>query len=143
MNRVLSTKTFIFSQILILIIGITILLIINYKLNIEGQTNKLYSPTGGPITAAPTTLTLSITSPDENLLSFEPRIIISGQTSPNLVVLIFNDTQNLVIKSKPDGNFSTSLYLDEGVNNITIAVFSPIGEQKTQSRTVYFSKEKI
>lgn len=143
MSKTLSTKTFVFSQIVILTVGIAILLTINYFVNVKGQTAKLYSPTGAPVTTEPATLSLNISSPDGDILTFNPSIIVSGETNPGSTVLISSDTQNLVLESKPDGAFSTTFNLDIGVNDITIAVFNKLGDVRTQNRTVYFSKEKI
>lgn len=143
MSKTLSTKAFIFSQIMILTIGIVTLLIINYFVNVKGQTAKLYSPTGAPVTSEPATLSLNISSPDGDILSFNSSIIVSGDTNPESTVLISSDAQNLILESKNDGSFSSTFSLDEGVNNITIAVFNKLGDIRTQNRTIYYSKEKI
>lgn len=96
-----------------------------------------------PVTSTPVSITLEISSPDEDTLSFDPSIIISGKTIPNSSVLISSKSNDVAIISKSDGAFSTLLDLDEGVNNIQISVFDQNGEQKDISRTVYYSKEKV
>ena len=97
----------------------------------------------GPVTTSPKTLRLNLDKPDDDSLVFQNSIIISGQTTPFREVLIFTDSQDLVITSKKDGSFSTILNLDEGVNKITASVFDSDGDAKTQERTIYYSKEKI
>ncbi len=135
-------KHFILSQILLLIIGLALLTGLYYILNVQYQPpNKPFL--NGPVTTPPKTLRLDLDHPDEDSLTFQSSIIVSGQTAPLKEVLIFTDSQDLVIKSKPDGSFSTILNLDEGVNRISAAVFDATGDSRSAQRTVYYSKEKI
>ena len=138
----LSTGQFFISQLLILVVGLSLLFGLYYILNI--QYRKSDDPfSGGPVTTAPKTLRLNLDHPDDDSLTFQSSIIVSGQTAPLKEVLIFTDSQNLLITSKKDGSFSTVLDLDEGVNMITAAVFDATGDSKSAQRTVYYSNEKI
>ena len=97
----------------------------------------------GPVTKPPKTLRLDLDQPDQDFLSYSSSIIVSGKTGPAKEVLISTDTNDLVIKSKPDGSFSTVLDLDEGLNRITAVVFDSTGEFRSTERSVYYSKEKL
>ncbi len=142
MKKRLSTKYFIFSQIAILFSGLLFLLGLYYILNIQYQ--KPANPfLNGPVTTLPKTLKLDLDDPENMTLTFQDSILISGHATPAKEVLIFTDSQNLVVKSKADGSFSTLLDLGEGVNNITVVVFDTTGDIKEAERTVYYSKEKI
>jgi hypothetical protein len=142
LKKKLSTKQFFISQILILIVGLIFLGGLYYILNLQYRVDS--NPfSKGPLTSAPKTLRLDLDHPDDNSLSFEPSIIISGKTAPLKEILVFTDTQDLVITSKKDGSFSTVLNLGEGVNSITTAVFDSDGDTKSEQRTVYYSKEKL
>lgn len=142
LRKILSTKHFIISHILILITGLIFLAGLYYILNIQYQPPKeLFKM--GPVTSLPKTLRLDLDQPDADSLSFSPSIIVSGQTAPSTEVLISTDSDDLVIKSKPDGSFSTIVSLDEGVNKITTSVFDATGDSRSAERTVYYSKEKI
>lgn len=141
-NKKLSLKAFIISQVLILIIGLLFLGSLYYILNIQYQ--KSSNPfANGPVTTPPKTLVLDLSQPDEDSLVFKSYILVSGQTSPGKEVLVFTDSQNLVTKSKLNGSFSTTLELEEGVNKITVVAFDNNGESKQIQRTLYYSKEKI
>ena len=142
LKRVLSFKTFVFSQILILILGLGFVFGLNYFLNLNGFDNT-YSLSKGPVTNQPKSLRLDLEQPDDNVLSFDSSIIVSGKTAPNTEVLISTNSDDLVLKSKPDGNFSTVVNLDEGVNKISVVVFDMRGDFRSQERTVFYSKEKI
>lgn len=142
LNKNLSTKQFIISQILLLIVGLTFLFGLFYILNIQYQiSNKPFL--NGPVTTTPKSLRLDLDHPDDDTLVFQDSILISGKTSPSKEVLIFTDTQNTVINSKKDGSFSLSLNLNEGENKITVVVFDQTGDSRSIERTVYYSKEKI
>lgn len=141
-NKKISPKYFIYSQIVILILGLLFLGGLYYILNIQYQRSN--NPfVNGPVTSAPKTLKLDLDYPDEESLVFTSSILISGQTAPFKDVLVYTDSQDQVVKSKPDGRFSLNLKMDEGENKITVAVFDTNGESKSVDRTVYYSKEKI
>ena len=142
MNKSLSTKTFILTQGFILIISLCFLYGLYYILNQDQSPKGTYSSSGGPVTSQPNTLTLELQQPDDDLLTYQPSIIVSGSTSQNLEVLI-GGNQDLVIKSKTDGSFSTVFNLVEGINLITVAVFDSTGDQRSSVRSVYYSKEKL
>ena len=141
-RKKLSTKQFIVSLAFILILSLIFLGGLYYILNIQYQQPKnLFLR--GPVTMTPKSLILNLDQPDDNLLTFQSSIIISGKTAPAVDILISTDLDDLVIKSKIDGSFSTILELREGVNIINVIVFDTNGNSKSTQRTVYFSKEKI
>lgn len=142
LTRRISSKLFITSHILILILGLIFIFALYYILNIQYQKeNKPFLQ--GPVTSIPKSLRLDLDQPADNTLTFQNSVVISGQTLAAKDVLVFSDSKDLIIKSKQDGSFSTVLNLQEGVNFITVAVFDTNGESKSEQRTVYFSKEKI
>ena len=141
LTRKLSSKAFYLSQSLILIFGLIFLSGLYYILN-SPQNNSSYT-TRGPVTILPKSLRIDLDLPEENLLTFQPSVIVSGNTLPFTQVLITTYSHDLVIESKKDGSFSTVIKLDKGVNNLTAVVFGQNGESKSIERTVYYSKEKI
>ena len=120
LTRKLSSKAFYLSQSLILIFGLIFLSGLYYILN-SPQNNSSYT-TRGPVTILPKSLRIDLDLPEENLLTFQPSVIVSGNTLPFTQVLITTDSQDLVIESKKDGSFSTVIKLDKGVNNLTAVV---------------------
>ena len=141
-TKKLSTKQFFFFHLLILITTLTLFFGLYYILNIQYQ--KSTNPfSNGPITTPPKSLRLDLDQPDDDILTYQSSIIISGKTSPLMDVLIFTDSQDLVIKSKPDGSFTIILNLDPGTTKIVAAVFDQTGDSRTTQRTVYYSKEQL
>lgn len=143
MDRKLSTKSFIISQILILVVSLIFLAGLYYLLNFYNQSAKLSSFQAGPVTRPPATLTLELSSPEENFLTFDPKILVSGKTLPYSQVLVSSNFNDFVTESKSDGRFSADFDLKEGINEITVAVFDKTGDQRAQNRTVYYSKERL
>jgi len=143
MNKQLSNKTFVISQLLILILGLAFIFGLNYLMNPISKAAKSTSLSEGPVTSTPASLTLEVGSPDDELLVFNSNLIINGKTLPKLNVLISSDTEDLVVVSKSDGSFTADLTLSPGVNEISIVVFDDKGDQREIRRTIYYSKEKI
>lgn len=143
MKKKLSFKGFLISITIIFILSLSFLAGLYYLLNIQYVAPKLYSPTGGPITSAPKTLRLDLQQPDNDTLTYDSSILVSGKTAPFLDVIIFSQTKDVLIKSGADGSFSTIFNLDEGENKLQVVIFDKTGDSRSDKRSVYFSKEKI
>ncbi len=142
LKKKLSSKHFIVSHILILIVGLIFLGGLYYILNIQYKTSS--DPfSNGPVTSKPSSFTLDLAQPADETLSFQGSILLSGKTGPHMEVLISTDSNDLVLESKSDGSFSTTLNLDEGVNNIKVVAFDPTGDIRETERLIYYSKEKL
>lgn len=142
LTKKVSTKHSTIFLILVFILGLSAIGWFHYLVNIQYQkSNKPFL--NGPLTMPPKTLRLDLSSPDDDILTFQNSILISGQTSSFRKILIFTDSQNLVIESKNDGSFSETLNLDEGENKISVVVFDTNGDTREAERTVYYSKEKL
>lgn len=142
LGKNLSTQSFVLSHILILVLGLIFLGGLYYILHIQYQ--KITTPfSNGPVTTIPKSLRLDLEQPEDHTLAFEPSILISGKTGPGLEVLIFTDADNWIVKSKPDGSFSTVINLTEGVNRVVATVFDNLGDSRSSQKTIYYSKEEI
>lgn len=142
LGKKLSKKHFILANLIILFTGLIFLGVLYYILNIQYEVPKTLL-SNGPVTSPPRSLRLDLEQPENNSLIFTNSIAVSGKTSTAKEVLIYTDTNDMVIESKPDGSFSGKLDLEEGENRITVAVFDSTGESRSLERTVYYSKEKI
>lgn len=140
----LFTKISIASVILLLLIATGYILALKYlSVPPNGDKNGLYGSTGQPVTREPISLTLNLNNPDDNLLVNSPNLLIQGKTLPNIVVILTQNTDDLVLQSSLAGDFSTTITLAEGVNQFNVAVFDDKGNSKIEGRTVFYSKEKI
>lgn len=110
----------------------------------KDNSDTQYSPQlNGPLTSKANTLNLELEQPLDATLTSQSSITVSGKTSPNTTVVVVNNQDIKIIDSQLDGSFSTVMHLDEGVNNIEVAIFSADGDQKQIDAQVFFSKEKI
>lgn len=101
------------------------------------------SPVTKPVTSKPVSLTLNLSAPEDNLLTFDPDLLLQGKTSPQAKVILILEKEDLALEANNFGDFSTTVKLTEGVNNITVAAFDNLGNKKSEERTVFYSKEKI
>ena len=142
LTKKLSNTTFFVSQIFILIFALIFLGVLHYVVNIQYVKSNKYA-LRGPVTTAPTILTLEITNPDDNLIIFDSPYLITGKASPKATILISSETEDMIVSAKTDGSFSINFPLIEGPNKISIIAFNQKGEERSIERIVYFSKEKI
>lgn len=142
MNRILSIKQFVISQILILLFGSGLIAVLYYVLNTD-ITVRTQIVNYLPVTKKQTALYLEVKNPDDNLLVFENTILISGTTKPNSVVLISTDEKDYGLKAGANGEFSRIIDLRVGLNNIIIYSFDGSGESKQEVRNIYYSKEEL
>lgn len=86
---------------------------------------------------------LSIDSPkDEDVVS-KKIITVSGKTIPEAIVTIISETYQDVITPAKNGDFSTTINIDDGQNVIEIRAIAPNGESSKDLRTVTFSTEEF
>lgn len=142
MDRKLSTKSFIISQVLILAAGLAFLAGIYYIVNVKGiETDKLKSY--NPVTTTPKSFNLEINNPDDDILIPDKSIIVSGTTTPGSTIIVTLENTNIGLEANSKGEFSTLISLVSGVNEINITAFDALGNSKSDTRTVYQSEEKI
>ncbi len=139
--RELSTKAFVISQILILLTGLFIF--ISLALFVNDAPGKGPWQLRQPVTQEPKSFSLTINSPEDNLLVFEPTLLISGKTSPKTTLVISSPSQDYALLSLDNGDFSKSVVLKAGLNIITINAISDDGVIKQIKKIAYYSKEKI
>ncbi len=96
-----------------------------------------------PVSQEPKSMHLEISNPDDELLSFDKTINISGKTSPKSSVVISNGDNNWGVDASDQGGFSKVIDLKPGINTVSIYGFDPQGNNKVETRTIYYSEEKI
>jgi len=79
---------------------------------------------------------LSITSPENNLITDSQRLIVSGNTHANNFVIIFVNQEENISNADESGNFSKEVRLDEGANVLTIYTINQDGLVNQATRTV-------
>ncbi len=96
-----------------------------------------------PVTSEPVSLDINLSSPDDNTIVFDKNLLVSGTTSANAyVVLSFNDHDEM-LTPEADGNFSATIELQKGLNQLKITALDSLGNSKSENRTVYYSTQQL
>lgn len=81
---------------------------------------------------------LVINSPEEELLTSEAELIVSGSANPNnFVIILVNDVET-ISNTDQAGNFSVKVKLELGGNLIEIISLDEDGKQISKQRTVVY-----
>lgn len=141
MSKNLSPTSFVFVMISILMLGCILIAALYFFLN--PKQNPIALSDYRPATTLPVSLTLDISSPDDNLLVFDNNLLVSGKTAAGVLILITSNGQNFLLNASSDGYFSQTVKLDPQVNQLSISSFDNSGNYKSEQRTIYFSEEKL
>ncbi len=137
--------------LLAVFIGITLGLMITFGIyqNREnsktGQNSDTDQLINSPTSTESATLQdpqLVINSPEEELLTSEEELIVSGSANPNsFVVILVNDAET-ISSTDQAGNFSVKVKLELGGNLIEIISLDEDGKQISKQRTVVYEATK-
>lgn len=103
--------------------------------------NEEIKPDATPIASAESTL--SITSPEDEIITDNQQLTITGTTTPNSFVVIFVNDNDTITTSDGTGNFSIEAELETGSNIILIHSLDEDGDSTIQERTVIYSTIKL
>lgn len=95
------------------------------------------TPTATPLASAQSSL--SITSPDDEIIIDQNQIAVAGTTNPNSFVVIIYNNQEKITTSDDSGNFSIQLNLETGSNVIQIHALDEDGNSTVEERTIIYS----
>ncbi|MDO8498750.1 MAG: hypothetical protein Q7S44_03110 [bacterium] len=141
MSKVLSMKTFFISMTVIFFFCLGLIIYLYSLVNSKVPNNTLLN--SWPVTSKPVSLTLDLSSPGDNMLIFDSTMLVQGKTSPQAVVILSLGRSDQAVEASPKGDFSATLKLREGVNELSVTSFDNLGNNKSLERTVYYSKEKL
>ena len=101
-----------------------------------------------PTTSTSQTVTIQIKdieiiNPKDGMVSDNKELKVTGKTKANSIVVFETDSNQFSTLSGSDGNFSQTITLMEGVNNVIISSPLDNGEIKTSMVTVFYTPEKI
>lgn len=129
-------------------LGLSLGLIITYgvyrartTLQQPAATNIETTPDATPLASAQSTL--SITSPDDEIITDQEEITIAGTSTPDSFIVIIVNNQETVTTSDSSGNFSIQSELEAGSNIIQIHALDEDGNSIIKERTVIFSTVEL
>ena len=95
------------------------------------------SPTSSP------SISLTLDQPKDEEVVDSKKLAISGKTQSNAIVIVITDSSEDVITPLANGEFSTTVNLDDGQNILEIISIAPNGESVTIKKTVTYSQEEF
>lgn len=132
---------FIAVSIGILVAGVAFFLYQTTKIlpSTKTKTISISSPTSTPIPS----VFLTVDRPRDEEVSDKKIVTISGKTVPSATIVISTQSTDQVITPASNGNFSTTLAIDDGENQIEITSIASNGEEARIVRTVTYSIESF
>lgn len=88
-------------------------------------------------------LLLSVTTPKDENVTNNKIITVAGSTDPNALVIVSTKFNDIVVNPEKNGDFSTPVTIEEGVNELTINAVLPNGESKRKTITITYSTENF
>ena len=89
------------------------------------------------------TVYISLSNPNDETIVSSKTLTINGKTNPNATIIIYTSGDQQVIQPSTQGDFSTTIAIDDGENLIKITSILPGGEITSVQRTVTYSTEKF
>lgn len=103
---------------------------------------KVISFTSPTLTPLPS-IFLTLDRPKDEEVVTSKIMIISGKTSSSAVVVVMTDSREDVITPTSNGDFSTTVSIDDGQNIVEVTAIAPNGESTTVKKTVTYSQEEF
>jgi len=112
---------------------------------VEEPSKKQSSDTsiGNPTPTPDKSLFLTVNSPTEEEVVTKKTISISGNTTPDAIIIVRTETSDDVVSPSKTGTFSVTQTLTDGTNLIQITAIFPNGEEKKIERTVTYTAEEF
>ena len=86
---------------------------------------------------------LIISQPEDNSISSEEEIAVSGSTMPEAVIVILYEEGEKILEADEDGNFETEITLMGGSNEVKVSAYDSEGSEASQTLTVVYSTAEI
>lgn len=134
-----------------IIIGFALGLVITFGIWTTNQALKKSAtekPTPVEEVVSPTPIleekfSLVLHSPENNSISVEETIEVSGETAPSAIIVILYQEGEKILEADEKGEFSTEVALAGGSNEITVSAYNQEGDEISQTLTVVYSTAEI
>lgn len=84
---------------------------------------------------------LVVEKPEDEDVVETKTVTIAGKTIPEATIVINAEGTDQVVRPASNGNFSTTVTIGDGANQILITSIAPNGEETTIIRTITYSTE--
>lgn len=101
------------------------------------------APSPAPTKVPTQTFFLHIETPKPEEVVTTRTVTVSGKTERRAVVTVSTAASDYVFTPTASGDFTATVTIDAGVNQIVTTAIAPNGEEVTETRTVTFSTESF
>jgi hypothetical protein len=133
--------SFIATVVGLLVAGLAFYLFQATKTFTPGNTKTVSFTT--PIATPIPSIFLTVDRPKDEEVVNSKILVVGGKTTSNAVVIIITETSEDVMEPSENGDFSTTVNLDEGQNVLEIISIAPNGESIRIKKTVTYSQEEF
>ena len=102
---------------------------------------KVETRTATTTEVSPKQFFLSVINPVDGVLVTEKKLLVTGTSLPDTVVVIYTDDSEVSTQSDKDGRFSGQIDLIEGLNSLTVTAFGEADEETSVSMDVVYNKD--
>ncbi len=88
-------------------------------------------------------LFVRVSEPKDESLTNKRTLSVKGSTNPENIVVISTNLEDVQIKPSQDGNFSATIDIDAGANEVRTRAIAPTGNSVEDIRTVTYSTEEF
>jgi hypothetical protein len=87
------------------------------------------------------TIFLNLNQPNDESVTDNKTVTVSGKTIPQATIAIITASDQQIVQPSSQGNFSSTVTIDDGENIIEVKAISPNGESKTIQKTITYSTQ--
>ncbi len=84
---------------------------------------------------------LTIFTPIDEEVTDKKTVTVSGNTAKEAIIIISANTNDEVVTPAQNGNFTTTLSIQDGQNILEITAIFPNGQEVVETRTITYSAE--
>lgn len=86
---------------------------------------------------------VKVSEPTDESLTTKRTLTIKGATNPDNIVIVSTNLQDVEVKPNQDGNFSTSIDIDAGANEVVTRAIAQNGDSAKDIKTVTYSTDEF
>jgi hypothetical protein len=117
-----------------------------YRINTNVTRNKILAEnnaTPSPTPSGPKEFKVVLDKPNDNDVTTESSIAVSGLTKPDTWVIVSGEGEDYMTKSDSSGTFTQTIDLASGVNQIKVTAFDPAGKNNASGVLVVYSSSFV
>lgn len=88
-------------------------------------------------------LSLNVTDPKDQSLTSKRTITVKGSTNPENTLLVSTNQEDVAALPTKNGDFSVSIAIDAGVNELMVTAIAPDGSSKKDLRVISYSSDEF